>query len=190
MARESDDGSGLLTDWNVSGLSVVEGEFVTTTADGTGAPIYQPLTKLLERIRRTLGVDVVFVSQFLDGRRLIRYASADDNDPWGVRAGLSDPLEESYCYHVAQGRLPEVIPDTASEPLAQSIPGTAKARVASHVSAPIIGRDGAVYGTVCCFNHATMQLLEAASHHKVLKAVAELIASVVPPPVARRAGVA
>lgn len=112
-----------------------------------------PLRDFLRRIREAFDVDVVFVSQFIDGRRVFRAVDCNPDDEFVIAEKASDPLEESYCFHVVEGRLPQVIPDTALNPLAMSIPGTRAARVGCHLSVPIVGSDGMAFGTVCCFSH-------------------------------------
>lgn len=156
----------------LQGINVTEGEFVAVTADGNSTPVID----LLKRIREAFRMDVVFVSQFLDGRRVIRTVSADPGDAYSVPEGASDPLEESYCHWIAQGRLPEVIPNTTEVPLAMSLAGTHLARVGAHLATLITTKDGNVYGTLCCFNHSPMRDLNSKDEISALKAVASLLA--------------
>ena len=80
------------TDWDdLSGLQVLDGELIETTADDAQAPV----GALLARVRDALGLDAVFVSQMVGGRRLIRNAACE---------GESDPLEEAYCLQLVSTR--------------------------------------------------------------------------------------
>ncbi|MBC5763887.1 GAF domain-containing protein [Ramlibacter albus] len=159
-----------------------DGEFYAVTSDSAEQRADLPLTGFLQRIRRAFDMDVVFVSQFVGGKRVVRWVDADAADEYAVPQGATDPLEESYCWHVAQGRLPEVIPDTAREPLAMSIAGTAACKVAGHVAVPIVTPDGAVFGTVCCFSHEVLPQLRALEQAEALRSIAALLADAIGPP--------
>src|SRR5436305_1493796 len=87
-----------VTEWDdLSGLAVLDGEFVTTSAEGSSNPVYQPISRLLQQVRERVGLDVVFIAQFVDGERLVRHVAADPRDPRAVAEGHSDPLEATYC---------------------------------------------------------------------------------------------
>lgn len=106
---------------------------------------------ILRVIRAHLGMDVAFVSEFSEGRRVFRFVdSAPDVDVLTV--GASDPLDESYCQRIVDGRLPELIQDAASLDAARAIPATLALPVGAHMSVPIKLKDGRVYGTFCCFS--------------------------------------
>jgi len=64
----------------------------------------------------------------------------------------SDPLEDSYCQRVVDGRLPELIQDAFELPEANALPVTRALPVRAHLSVPIRLSDGRVYGTFCCFS--------------------------------------
>jgi hypothetical protein len=68
----------------------------------------------LKTVRTHLGMDVALVCEFAGDRLYFRHVSARRRSP--VRAGEWLPLEHCYCPKVAEGRLPEIIPDTAAIP--------------------------------------------------------------------------
>ncbi len=70
-------------------------------------------------------------------------------------------LEDSYCARIVDGRLPELIPDTAGVPEARRLPVTHTLPVGSHLSVPIRLSNGMVYGTFCCFGHEPDHSLNA-----------------------------
>jgi EAL domain-containing protein (putative c-di-GMP-specific phosphodiesterase class I) len=51
------------------------------------------------------------------------------------------------------GRLPELIPDTARVDAAMALPETQAIPIGSHLSVPIHLSDGRLYGTFCCFGY-------------------------------------
>ena len=110
------------------------------------------IERTLRAARKHLGVEVAFISEFVDGDRVFRYVDA--------RAGKSavavdgrDALKDSYCHYVANGELPEYLQDPSQVPLAASLPATKALPVGTHLSVPIKFSDGQTYGTFCCFDH-------------------------------------
>ena len=102
-------------------------------------------------IRLYLDMEVAFVAEFINGRRQFRYVdSILETIP--IAVGDSDPLDESYCQRVVDGRLPPIIPDAAALPAAQELPVTAALPVGAHLSVPIRLSNGQIYGTFCCFS--------------------------------------
>ena len=87
--------------------------------------------KALHAIRTHLGMDVAFVSEFEAGQRVFRYVDAIYEDS-PVVVGVGNPLEESYCQHVVDGRLPELIRDAPGDP---GRPGAARNNSAPRRSA-------------------------------------------------------
>ena len=87
------------------------------------------LRDALHTIRQHLGMDVAFISEFLDGRRIFRYVDALSKTP-PINEGGSDPLEESYCQSIVDGRLPRLIHDASLIPLALTLPATTALPVA------------------------------------------------------------
>lgn len=109
------------------------------------------LQDMLHAIREHLGMDVAFVSEFTVGRRVFRQVdSTYPNQP--VKVNGSDPLEESYCQRIVDGRLPELITDASLVPEAMELPVTTALPVGAHLSIPIQLTDGSIYGTFCCFS--------------------------------------
>ena len=116
------------------------------------------LKRTLQAIRVHLGMQVAFVSEFTDGRIVLREVDAPGLEA-RIDVGNSYCLNDVYCGHILAGRLPELIPDTSLEPFAMALPITAAAHVGSHISVPIRLPDGRVYGMFCCAGfHANRSL--------------------------------
>jgi len=78
-----------------------------------------------------------------------------------IKAGMSDPVEESWCQRVVDGRLPEMMVD------ARPFVATGQAPdpgfyIGTHLSTPVRLSDGSVYGTLCCFSGPPTQRASAA----------------------------
>jgi GAF domain-containing protein len=168
--------SEFTTDWHdLTGVEVVAGEFVATTADLSNQSEHEPISRLLRQVREKLGMDVVFVSQFVHGERLIRHAASAPGDTHSPAEGEADPLEATYCQRVLEGRLPAAMPDARRHPEAARLPLTRALDVRAHVAAPIVTRDGRIYGTVCAFAHRSRSNLEESL--ALLRHIARMLAS-------------
>lgn len=169
MAKYYDDG------FDPDDLSVKVSELLVATADGSDALIDSGVQEVLALLRERLKMDVVFVSEFVDGQRVFRYVDTPPGRPV-IQAGASDPLEASWCQRVIDGRLPELVPDVAA------LPAHARADlpmppfdIGTHLSTPILLKDGEVYGTLCCFSFSPYEAVQQRDL-KNLKSVAMLVA--------------
>lgn len=120
-------------------------------AEGSPQQIDEIITEALHSVRSLLGMQVAFVSEFRDGVRIFRHIDADA-DLSVLQVGAWDPLEESYCQRVVDGRLPPLIRDARQEPAALALAVTTQLPVGAHLSVPIRLKDGRIYGTFCCFS--------------------------------------
>ena len=145
------------------------------TADGATGNQFESLTSLLADVRRLLRMDVVFVSQFLDGRRYFRHVQAQQGGGPVPRVGDSDALEDTYCHRIVRGRLPQVIPDTGALQEAAGLAVTHALEIGSYIGVPIRLKNGELYGTLCCFSRAPDPRLSSAAAAK-LRGVAKAVA--------------
>lgn len=154
-------------------VSVIVSELLIATADSTDPLVDGSVGEVLATLRRKLGMDVVFVSEFVDGRRVFRFV--DHRGPEAViRPGDSNPVEESFCQRVVDGRLPGLIHDVAQLPPDADLPPT-PLRLGGHLSTPIVLKTGETYGTLCCFSARPSPQLRA-QDLETLKLCAKLVA--------------
>jgi EAL domain-containing protein (putative c-di-GMP-specific phosphodiesterase class I) len=107
--------------------------------------------RILHAVREHLGTEIAFVSRYLDGgMKELTHVDTDLELPMGP--GFIDPRENSYCWHIAEGRLPELIQDPADHPLAQTLPITQFLPVGCHLNTPLKLSDGTIYGSFCCLS--------------------------------------
>lgn len=132
------------------------------------------LKRTLEAVRQHLGMQVAYVSEFTGGRTVFREVDAPGLEAL-VKVGDSQSLEDVYCGHILEGRLPELIPDTSLEPLAKAMPITAAANIGSHISVPIRLPDGRTYGMFCCIGFEANPSLNARDL-QTMRAFADLAA--------------
>lgn len=138
------------------------------------ADISGSLKRILEVIRRHLGMEVAYISEFIGSRAVFRAVDAPGLEAM-IKVGDSVSLDDVYCRHILAGRLPEFIPDTSSEPVAMALPITRNLPIGKHLSVPLKLRNGNVYGMFCCLGPQPDHTLHARDL-QTMKAFAELAA--------------
>jgi len=141
--------SSYLDPMDQQALDVKISELLVATADNYDAALDRQITDVLVLLRKQLQMDVVFVSEFVDGERVFRFV--DGGEKHGLNEGDAAPLEESYCQRVVEGRMPQLVTD-AHELVARGELFDPGIPVGAHLSTPVVLPDGRVYGTVCCFS--------------------------------------
>lgn len=141
------------------------GEPVFTLADMLSAAPNERGTELflqraLAAVRTHLGLQVAYISEFEGNDSVFRVVDAPGLEHL-AKPGDRRSLDDVYCRHILAGRLPELIPDTAAEPIAMGLPITAAVPIGAHVSVPLRMPDGAVYGMFCCLGPASDPSLNA-----------------------------
>lgn len=106
------------------------------------------IERILATVRGHLGVEIAFVSRYVDGeQRELTHVSTDLELPMGP--GFREAREEGYCWHILNGRLPELIQDPADFPLTKTLAITDFLPVGCHVNTPLRLSDGTVWGSFC-----------------------------------------
>ncbi|MEJ8858412.1 GAF domain-containing protein [Variovorax robiniae] len=139
-------------DYSPDAFEVRVSELLVATAEGGDALLSSAVTEVLQLLRSKLNMDVVFVSEFVDGHRVFRRIEADA-DKRVFEEGQSHPLEVTFCQRVVDGRLPQMVKHWATDPATQGLPKL-PFPIGSYLSVPVVLSDGSVYGTLCCFSFA------------------------------------
>ena len=149
----------------------MDGAVPVTPVDGdeTGT-----IDRALAAVREHLDMPIAYLSEFVGETTVFRHVSAPGLEAV-IKPGDAKSLDEVYCRYILDGRLPNLIPDTAAIPLARDMPITAAAPIGSHVSVPIHRRDGSVYGMFCCLSPQPNPTLNARDL-KVMRMFADLAA--------------
>jgi len=113
-------------------------------------PALSHVDAILEAVRRHLGMEIAFAARYVGDEREFTHISAAIPVP--VAPGAREPVEQSYCWHILNGRLPELIHDSARIPFAATLPISAALPVGCHISVPLRLKDGSVYGSFCCLS--------------------------------------
>jgi hypothetical protein len=136
-----------------SDVTVCTSDLLVATPDASDPLVDGSVRKALQLLRQMLRVDAVFVAELVDGARVTRVGETTGAMP--MTLGEVVPLERTYCRLVLEGKLPEFIVDV--EALADDVapPGLLPG-LRGHVMAPIVLKDGRVYGTLCCLSASPM----------------------------------
>ena len=103
---------------------------VLAKLEAGNVPIGSMLCEALHAVRSHLGMEVAFIAEFSEGPGVppCRWAT----EHLVLCVGDSNPLEESYCQRVVDGRLPELINDATQLPAALELPVTRELPVGAH----------------------------------------------------------
>lgn len=135
---------------DLRGMTVVHGEFVLVTSDSADCAAYAPFSALLARVKASLGMAVVFVSQALEGIPVPR------PNRRGAAVGC-DAAEVDYGHAMLD--------------LAGASAGARSAT--ARLSAPVA--DGSfTYGTLCC---ASRGPVATRAEQDALRTVAQMMAN-------------
>lgn len=124
-------------------------QLLVATSDYGDDDLPESLHEFLRVLREQLKMDVVFVSKIAEGRRTFMAVDAGPGHDI-IKPGMSDPVEQSWCHNIVQGRLPELIRDGKPYIESGQAPFT-PLEIGTHLSVPVRRPDGSVYGTLCTF---------------------------------------
>ena len=105
------------------------------------------VAELLRVAKDSLGLSTAFLSR-LDGTTQ-HLEVVETSLPVLFREGVGVAQETSFCQHVLDGKLPEVMADVTREPVAMALPSARVPRIRSFISVPVTLSDGTLYGTFC-----------------------------------------
>ena len=140
----------LLLDYDPDDIDVRIAELLIATSDAADPLLHPKVLEVLGILREHLKMDVVFVSQFKDHRRTFKVVRTDPKKTFVV-AGQSDPLEDSWCQYVVDGRVPQLIHDAREYVKRGELPPP-RTEIGTYLSTPVVLQNGSVYGTLCCFS--------------------------------------
>jgi EAL domain-containing protein (putative c-di-GMP-specific phosphodiesterase class I) len=107
------------------------------------------IARALDIVRTHLRLQVAYVSEFVGNESVFRVVDAPGLGHL-AKAGDRRSLDDVYCRHILAGELPQLIPNTADEPICMRMPITAAVPIGAHVSVPLTMPDGECYGMFCC----------------------------------------
>ncbi|TDX19713.1 sensor domain-containing phosphodiesterase [Rhodovulum visakhapatnamense] len=109
--------------------------------------------KILAALRDLFGMEVAFISRFTPTSR--EFDLVESHDPGfaaDVLSAAATPLDQSYCFRIAIGHAPNLMPNAQEEPAVADISETLSLPVGAHLSVPIVLSSGRTYGMLCAFS--------------------------------------
>ncbi|GAB5347667.1 sensor domain-containing phosphodiesterase [Alteriqipengyuania sp. 357] len=107
------------------------------------------IKRILKAARQHLDAEIAFVGRYVDDdQRELMHVDTELELPMG--AGFREPCKDSFCWHILEGRLPELIHDAQEIPFARELPITDMLPVGMHLNVPLRLSDGSVFGSFCC----------------------------------------
>ncbi|MGY1619752.1 EAL domain-containing protein [Geodermatophilus sp. SYSU D00691] len=129
------------------------------------------MTWLLDTARERVGTDVAYLADFTDREQRVRLV-AGHLDTVDIAAGLSAPIEGTFCVRVLSGLVPPVVNaagrDSRTRDLAEPV------GIGAYVGAPIRAADGRAVGMLCCLSQSERAQLDADSA-RFVEFLAELV---------------
>ena len=104
---------------------------LSTVAENTAD--HAAIQQSLETVRETLGMEVAYLSEFVDSRAVFRAVSAPGLEAM-IQPSQSMDLREVYCKHIIDGNLPRLMPDTSRHKIATDLTEDALHLVETHSS--------------------------------------------------------
>ncbi|WP_235000702.1 sensor domain-containing phosphodiesterase [Pseudooctadecabacter jejudonensis] len=130
------------------------------------------IANTLAFLRNHLNMDIAFLSEIKGDQMELVAVDAPGFEHLAAVGDILD-LDDVYCLHILEGRLPELIPDTEAIEFCSQIPITSRIPVRAHVSVPIWRTDKSVYGMFCAVGRQPRKSLNARDL-EVVKAFAAL----------------
>ena len=144
--------------------------------DGDGT---DTVARILALLRRHLGMELAFVSEFVADDQVVRMTDVElEGEHPPILHGSSWPLEGSFCRRMVEGELGNVVPDTAADPVTAGLAIRQEAELGCYVGVPVRLSDGRVWGSLCVASRDPHRELDASSTH-FARVCARLVADVV-----------
>jgi len=116
------------------------------------------ISRVTASVLELLDMDVVYVSEFADGRQVFR-AAAGDVDSFDIELGTGPKLDATYDQRMVTGELPSLIPDALADERVAHLESTRLMRIGAYVGVPIHRPDGSLFGSFCGLSHKPVPLL-------------------------------
>ncbi|MDM0107639.1 GAF domain-containing protein [Variovorax sp. J22R24] len=152
---------------------------VTAEADFQDGVSYieQSIGGLLRVVREQLDLEVVFLGEFVEGKRVFRHIAAGKGSA-PIEVGQSHFLDQTICKRIVDGSMPNVLASVARVRTKFGLPPTYEA-LGAHIGVPVRYSDGTLYGVLCGFSFSPRDHLDERDVRRLemaAKAAARLLA--------------
>ncbi|MEM6386673.1 MAG: EAL domain-containing protein [Pseudomonadota bacterium] len=112
----------------------------------------QVVTRALQRLREHLGLDIAYIGELEGNELIVRAVCAPDLD-MDLPEPLILPRDHSFCHFMQSGQIPQIVHDSATNPITVDLPSRHAFNIQSYIGVPLQREDGSNYGTICCIGH-------------------------------------
>lgn len=115
-------------------------------------------------MREHFGADISFLSEFRKDLKVIRNIAGKEKNEI-IDKGSSFPLDDTYCYRMASGSLPNLIQNACGNDQVNELAITRQLNIATYIGVPVLLPGGRTFGSLCCIFHN----VENSIHHRDLR---------------------
>lgn len=119
-------------------------------AERSASFIEKSIAELLQVVREELGLEVVFLGEFVADKRFFRHIVAE-NGRAPIEVGQSHFLDQTICARIVDGSMPKVLASVERVRAQYGLPFVPPA-CGAHVGVPVRYTDGSLYGVLCGFS--------------------------------------
>jgi GAF domain-containing protein len=105
------------------------------------------IERALGAARGQLGMDAAYIAT-VDSREQTIEAMSGTTNAEALVAGAVIPVEQTYCARMLNGQIPNIVPDTSTEPGLRNM--TVIRNIGAYIGVPVTLSDGRVHGSLCC----------------------------------------
>jgi PAS domain S-box-containing protein len=113
------------------------------------------VAQLLDLARTRTGMDVAWVARDRDGQLVFEHLGGA-SEAFGLARGSSRALADSYCGHLLDGRLPNLVTDARRDPATRDLAMTRALGLGAFIGVPILGADTTPLGVLACAHRAAV----------------------------------
>jgi len=144
-------------------------ELARLTLDGSS----ESIARILSLARAALDMDVALIGTF-DEDFVVQVVDGE-HEWFGIEAGMRFPQDQTYCLHMIEGDIPNLIQDAAHDVRTADLPVTPEAGIGAYLGVGIRLWDGTLYGTLCCLSRSAEPTLNERDV-RFMRVLAEIVA--------------
>jgi diguanylate cyclase (GGDEF)-like protein len=104
---------------------------------------------VLQFLHQRFGFDLWMITR-VDGKDWIVLQSEDHG--YGIQSGQVLHWADSFCFHMVEGKGPQIAPCCDDIPLYSNAPISQQLPIKSYIGQPILNEDGSLFGTLCAID--------------------------------------
>ena len=119
-----------------------------TDGAAAGSDAARNIRRLLDSARRSLAMDVAFITEVDETSQRFAHLSGD-SAAFGWHTDLTLPASYGVCRYMLSGDLPPLVRDAQHHPFASRLRAVRDADIGAYLGVPLVLPGGRVYGALC-----------------------------------------